>query len=103
MSEVILALTADGKKISVVTAAGPASYATGGFTVTVPDLERVHAVLFAFITGGYKVGGLSVSGNTVRVVVHQYDYPAASAGPSVEVPAGTDLSGQTVTLVVVGV
>ena len=99
----ILALTADGKKISVVTVAGPASYTSGGFTVTVPDLERVHAVLFAFVTGGYKIGGLSISGNTIRVIVHYYNYPATTAGTSVEVPAGTDLSGQTVTLIVVGV
>ncbi|MEM4975796.1 MAG: hypothetical protein QXT64_00555 [Desulfurococcaceae archaeon] len=99
----ILALTADGKKIVLVSAAGPSSYTSGGLTVTVSELEHVHAVLFAFITGGYKVGGLTVSGNRVTVVVHYYNYPAAAAGTSVEVPAGTDLSGQTVTLVVVGV
>jgi len=98
----ILGLTADGKKIAVASAPGPSSYATGGFTIRVPDLNRIDQVVFAFVTGGYKVGGLSVSGNAVTVVVHQYNYPATSAGPSVEVPAGTDLSDQTVTVVVIG-
>ncbi|MEM1601324.1 MAG: hypothetical protein QW339_05060 [Sulfolobales archaeon] len=99
----IIGLTADGKKIVAVSVAGPSSYTTGGFTVRVPELEHVHAVLSALITGGYKIGGLSISGNTVIVIVHRYDYPATSAGPSVEVPAGTDLSGQTITLIVVGI
>lgn len=99
----ILGLTADGKKVVVVSTRGPTSYTSGGFTVIVPELEHVHEVIFAFITGGYKIGGLSVSDNTVTVVVHYYNYPATTAGPSVEVPAGTDLSAQTVTLVVVGV
>jgi len=98
----VVGLTADGRKIVVATASGPTSYAAGGFDVVVPELSRIDAILFAFVTGGYKVGGLSVSGNRVRVAVHQYDYPATAAGPSVEVPAGTDLSGQTVTLVVIG-
>ncbi|MEM1694793.1 MAG: hypothetical protein QW456_11350 [Ignisphaera sp.] len=100
---VVIGLTADGRKIVAVSAAGPASYATGGFAVRVPELEHVHAVLSASITGGYKIGGLSISGNAVTVVVHYYNYPATAAGPSTEVPAGTDLSGQTVTLVVVGI
>lgn len=99
----VIGLTADGKKIVLVSVPGPSSYTSGGFTVTVPELARVHAVLFAFITGGYKVGGLTVSGNSITVSVHYYNYPATSSGPSVEVPAGTDLSGQTVTLIVIGI
>lgn len=98
----VLALTADGKKIAFVSVTGPSSYTTGGFAVVVPELEHVHAVLSASITGGYKIGGLSVSGNRVTVVVHYYDYPAASAGTSTEIPAGTNLSGQTITLIVIG-
>jgi hypothetical protein len=99
----VIGLTADGKKIVVVSAAGPTSYATGGFSVRVPELNNIHQVLFAFITGGYKIGDLSISGNSITVVVHYYNYPATSAGPATEVAAGTDLSGQTVTLVVIGV
>jgi hypothetical protein len=98
----VIGLTADGKKIAVVSTAGPSSYTTGGFSVRVPDLNRISAVIWAFITGGYKIGGLTVSGNTVTVVAHQYNYPATSAGPSTEVSSGTDLSGATVTLIAIG-
>jgi hypothetical protein len=99
----VIAHTTNGKKIAVVSAAGPSSYAAGGFTVRVPELNRIDQVLFAFITGGYKIGGLTVSGNAVTVVVHYYNYPATAAGPATEVAAATDLSGQTVQLVVIGV
>lgn len=98
----VLALTSDGKKIAIVTASGPSSYTSGGFSVRVSALNKIDAVLDVRITGGYKVGGYSISGNSVTIVVHHYNYPATSAGASVEVSAGTDLSAQTVTLVVLG-
>jgi hypothetical protein len=98
----VIGLTADGKKIAVVSVAGPSSYTTGGFTVRVSDVNRINAVIWAFITGGYKIGGLTISGNAVTVVVHNYNYPATAAGPATEVTAGTDLSGQTVTLCIIG-
>jgi len=98
----VIALTADGKKIALETAAGPSSYTAGGFTVRIPRLNRIDAVIWAFITGGYKIGALTVSGNSITVVVHYYNYPSTSAGPSTEVAAATDLSAQTVTLVVLG-
>jgi len=98
----VIGLTADGKKIVAHSTAGPSSYATGGFSVTIPELNHIHSILCAFITGGYKIGGLTVSGNSVTVVVHHYNYPATSAGPAVEVSAGTNLSGQTVTLIAIG-
>jgi hypothetical protein len=99
----VIAHTTNGKKIAVVSAAGPSSYATGGFSVRVPELNRIDQVLFAFITGGYKIGGLTISGNAVTVVVHYYNYPATAAGPATEVAAATDLSAQSVQLVVIGV
>jgi hypothetical protein len=98
----VIGTTAGGKKIAMVSVAGPSSYATGGFTVRVSDVNRIDAVIWAFITGGYKIGGLTISGNAVTVVVHNYNYPATAAGPSTEVAAGTDLSGQTVTLCIIG-
>jgi hypothetical protein len=98
----LIALTDDGRKIAAASAAGPSSYAAGGFTVRVSELNRIDAVLWAFITGGYKIGGYSISGNAVTVTVHYYNYPATSAGPSTEVANGTDLSGQTVQLIVIG-
>lgn len=99
----VIGLTADGKKIVLVSVPGPSSYTSGGFTVTVPELAKVHAVLSAFITGGYKIGDLIVSDNNITVSIHYYDYPATSPGLSVEVPAGTNLSRFYVTLVVVGI
>jgi len=98
----VIALTADGRKIVSVSTAGPSSYAAGGFSVRVPELNRIDAVIWAFITGGYKIGGYSVSGNAVTVVIHYYNYPVTAAGPSTEVAAGTDLSGTTTTLIVIG-
>ena len=98
----VIALTSEGKKIAVTSVAGPSSYTTGGFQVSIPELSRVEQILFAFITGGYRIGGLSISGNAVTVVVHYYDYDATSDGVSIQVPAGTNLSAQTVTLAVIG-
>lgn len=73
---------------------GPASYSTGGFTVTISELSKVDfAVVQA--TGGYKPEIAGISGNTITILVRQYDYPATAAGPAVEVGAGTDLSGVT--------
>jgi len=98
----VLGLTADGKKIVLQAAAGTSSYAAGGQAITVAELNRVEQVLMAFITGGYKVGGISISGNTVTVAVHYYNYPASAAGASIEIPTGTDISAQTITLIVIG-
>jgi len=98
----VIGLTADGKKIVLTTAAGASSYTTGGQAIRIPELNKVEQVLWAFITGGYKVGGISISGNTVTVAVHYYNYPATAAGLSVEIPAATDISTQTITLIVIG-
>lgn len=99
----LLGITADGKKIVSVSASGSSSYSsTSGESVTVNELNRVDAVLFAHITGGYKVGSLSTSGNTVTIHVYYYDYDAAADGVAVEVADATDLSGQTITLVCIG-
>jgi hypothetical protein len=98
----VIAKTPEGRKVSVVTVAGPSSYATGGFIVTVGDLSRIDAVLSATISGGYKVRSTSVSGNKVTVAVDYFDYGATDAGPAIQVPAGTNLSAQTITLITMG-
>lgn len=90
-------------KIAVTKVAGPSSYPTGGFSVTIGDLNIVLAVLNVKITGGYRAEHGEPSGNSVPIIVRQYDYPATAAGPAPEVPAGTDLSGQTVEVVAIGV
>jgi len=98
----VIGQTADGKKIVLQTATGPASYTTGGFNVTINELDRVDAVLHISIDGGYKIGSFTITGNTVKVVVHQYSYTSATDGPSAEVPATTNLSTATVTIIAVG-
>jgi len=80
---------------------GPSSYPTGGFTVTIARLAKVEDAM-AKGGGGYKAEVVAISANTIRVMVRQFDYPAASAGPAVEVPAGTDLSGVKFRIVAVG-
>jgi len=79
--------------LRVVSVAGPTSYPAGGFTVTISGLKRVVGA-FVVPTGGYKASW-TWTGNTLTIVAQHYDYPAAAAGPAVEVPAGTDLSAIT--------
>ena len=99
----IIGQTVDGKIIVLVTTSGPASYdATNGFSISVDNVNRIDSVLFVHIDGGYKIGDFSISGNTVTVRVHYYSYAATAAGPSTQVPAATDLSGTTITLVAIG-
>jgi hypothetical protein len=81
--------------------AGPTSYATGGFTVTIEDLSRIEdAVVIA--GGGYLAEVASISGNTVTIVVRYFDYAATAAGTAIEVPSGTDLSGVTFRIIAIG-
>ena len=80
-------------KLYIDTATGPASYATGGFTVTVDGLTNVEkAVVIA--GGGYTAEVTSISDNTLTIVVY------SSAGT--EVTAGTDLSGVTFVIIALG-
>jgi len=80
---------------------GPTSYPTGGFTVTIADLARIEdAVVIA--GGGYKAEVVSISANTLTILVRYYDYPAAAAGVAIEIPAGTDLSGVTFRIIAIG-
>jgi len=83
------------------TVSGPVSYATGGFTVTIADLEAVEdAVVIA--GGGYQAEVAKISGNTITILARYFDYPAAAAGVAIEVPAGTDLSGVTFRIIAIG-
>lgn len=101
MPETVIGKTEDGRLIVQYTGAGPASYTAGGFGVSIASLKRVESVLMAGNNGGYLCE-TTASGNTVTVLVRYFDYAATVAGPAVEVPAGTDLSGVTFTLVVTG-
>ena len=91
----VLGLTADGKKIVLHSE----SISSSPADITIDELNNVEAVIFAFASGGYKVGAYSISGNVVSVTIHQYNYGATAAGPSVAI-SGT--VSTTVTLIVIG-
>jgi hypothetical protein len=98
----VIGLTADGKKIVTKSIAGPSAYAVTGFPITIDELTRVDAVIFSEISGGYTIAGTSISGNVVTVLIHYFDYDYNGDGVSITVPANTNLSAQTVKLVVIG-
>ncbi len=80
---------------------GPASYATGGFTVTISDLAKVYDAV-AIAGGGYLAEVASISGNAITIKVYYFNYPATATGTAVEIPAGTDLSGVTFRIIAIG-
>jgi len=98
----IVAKLPDGRLLVKETTAGPASYAAGGFSVTLGDLKRVESVLFVGSNGGYLCEENGITNNTVTVKVYQFDYAATAAGPAVEVPDATDLSGVNFTVIAIG-
>jgi len=87
-----------------VTSSGPASYSTGGFTVTVNSLRRVDKVIAVSNDGGYKTdaGDVSISNNVVTVKVREYQYTCGGTYIADEVSSGKDLSGVTFSLLVIG-
>jgi hypothetical protein len=77
---------------------GPASYATGGFTVTFPQFRAVTLVS-ASVGGGYVAAPVSYSGNAVTIQVF---WSGNSGAPLQQVAAGTALTGVTFSVIVVG-
>jgi hypothetical protein len=73
---------------------GPESYKTGGFTVKT-KLSKVYKA-FATIDGGLKAEVVQEKDESFKVKVYRYDYPGNTAGPAVEIPSKTDLSGRTI-------
>jgi len=74
---------------------GPASYTTGGFAVRIDGLRVVEDAFIQVLGSRRHAEVASISGNVVTIRVNQFDYPAAAAGPAVEVPAGTSLTAET--------
>ena len=64
------------------------------------EFEKVENAI-AVVSGGYGAR-LTIVGTTVTVTPVYYDYPATVTGPGIDVPAATDLSAQTVTVVAEG-
>ena len=90
-----------GQILVIEKVTGPASYSTGGFTVTLSQLRKIHQAV-AICNGSYKVGAISISGNSITIPVEYYDYDAAADGTAIEVPAGTDLSAVEFLIIALG-
>ncbi len=104
----VIGLTADGKKIVQTIAAGPASYATGGFTVRLNELNKIHAANVSVRTN-LKVSNYvhavdyTYSGNAITITVYRIDVTAAAPSAWSETPSGTDLSSLVLEIVAIGV
>jgi len=99
MPEIILSTYP--KKIVVFITNGPSSYTTGGFTIRSDTLSVIEHVISVSATEGWIGEVQSVSGNTATIKV--YGLPSSlAAGPLAEVAAGTDLSGVTFYIILVG-
>jgi hypothetical protein len=84
----------------VTRTAGPASYVTGGFDVTVGELSEIQAAVV--IAGGGYTADIDLANsdkNKLRVVVYQTD---TTTGAPTQVGAGTDLSGVYFTIIAFG-
>lgn len=108
----VIGLTIDGKKVVQAIVTGPSSYTTGGFTVTIGDVSKIHAVTGLNVRSNLKInnyvhvvdydvppGGT----NTIILKVYRIDVTAGAPSAWSEVPAGTDLSALTLEIVAVGV
>jgi len=86
---------AGAPKVVVKRVAGPSSYATGGFDVTVEEFSEIIAG-FVVAGSGYTadIDFANSDKNKLRVIA----YSAAGA----EVSAGTDLSGVSFTIIAFG-
>jgi hypothetical protein len=111
MAETILGeIWYKGKRRTLVhaTSAGPSSYTTGGFTVTVNSLKQVEKVISISNNGGLKSDagdasiGTGANRNVVTVKVRSYWYTCAGINAAPETGANTNLSGITFSLVVIG-
>jgi hypothetical protein len=103
MSDPIIIFAGQYKIVMLDELVGPASYTTGGFNITV---NEVNNILFAGVINskgnGWVFSVKDFSGNIVTI--QAFGLPATlAAGPLVEATAGTDLSAQKFSLFVVGV
>jgi hypothetical protein len=89
-------------KVAILTFAGPASYTTGGFTITINQLRYIaFAGAISALGNGWVFAVKSWSGNTVTI--QAFGLPSTlAAGPLAEAAAGTNLSGANFTLIVIG-
>jgi len=104
-TEYILGRTADGRIIVYFENAGPASYAAGGFSVTINALRAVEKIVSLGNNYGYRspTKEASISGNAVTIKVRYYYYACpALCATGWEVTDTRDLSGVTFSGIVIG-
>ena len=85
--------------IKIKQAPGPGA-GVASTDVVFGEFERVESAQ-ATMTGGYLCR-VAIVGATVTVTPMYFDYTAAAAGPAIDVPAATDLSAETITVVAEG-
>jgi len=93
--------------IVMKTTSGPSSYSSGGFTVTIGELEKISKAIVVpntNIEANDKVRQIrwTISGNTVTIVVREIDVTGSSPVSWSEVADGTDLSDITFTIIAEG-
>jgi hypothetical protein len=104
----VVGITDDGRKIVQKVITGPSSYETGGFTVTLGEVNRIQALVVSVRTN-LKVSNYvhavdySYTGNTITFTVYRMDVTADAPSAWSEVPAGTDLSALTLEVLAIGV
>ena len=112
MTEQVIGLTSDGKKIVLVEVAGPSSYSAGGFSTTVSSLNKIEAVMFAKVKGtpaNTKVYEYEDTGDYTTVTnvigpIKVYEQDVTATAPTWgEVADTTDLSGLTFRFLIIGV
>ena len=106
-TEEVIGQTKDGRILVYFENAGPASYATGGFSVSITTLRTVERVIRVGNNSGYRTESeeSTITGNSVKIPVHYYGYacpgtPICATGW--EIPAARDLSKATFSGVVIG-
>lgn len=85
--------------------AGVASYTTGGDSYTIPGISDIKAVIAAQISGGFVAivdgftAGVGGAAGTVELLMFESGVADAALG---ELNNATNISGETVTLTVIG-
>ena len=87
--------------------AGPASYSTGGFSVSIATLRAVERIIRIGNNSGFRTESeeCSISGNSLTMPVHYHAYACPGApicATGWEVPSARDLSKATFSGVVIG-
>ena len=106
-TETIIGQTTDGRLIVYWENVGPASYATGGFTVTISSLKKVEAAVHVGNKSGYRTEPeeATLSANAIKIPVHYHGYACPGApicATGWEIPSGRDLSKAAFSGIVIG-